>query len=182
MPGRETKQPNNEKAVHPNKERAVPHKVTPAERTAIEKHIARLAAKPRVRFKLSKKEGDPQISIDHPDKFIGEALLMDALASADVDFVNGIAKQLAKASKHSQDTDELNFMLSVVKGIEPRDQLEAMLAAQMAAVHVASMMLAFRLTHSENILEQDSTERAFNKLTRERAREGCGTTAGPHRY
>ena len=28
-------------------------------------------------------------------------------------------------------------MLSVVKGIEPKDQVEAMLAAQMAAVHNA---------------------------------------------
>ena len=33
------------------------------------------------------------------------------------------------------------FMLSVVKGIEPRDQIEAMLAAQMAAVHAASRLL-----------------------------------------
>jgi hypothetical protein len=33
-------------------------------------------------------------------------------------------------------------MLSVIKGIDPRDQLEAMLAAQMAAVHVATMTFA----------------------------------------
>jgi hypothetical protein len=59
-----------------------------------------------------------------------------------------------------------NFMLSVVKGIEPRDQIEAMLAAQMAAVHAASMTFARRLAHVENIPRQDSAERAFNKLTR----------------
>ena len=59
-----------------------------------------------------------------------------------------------------------NFMLSVVKGIEPRDQIEAMLAAQMAAVHAASMTFARRLAHVENISRQDSAERAFNKLTR----------------
>jgi hypothetical protein len=41
-----------------------------------------------------------------------------------------------------------------------------MLAAQMAVVHVASMMMGFRLVHSENVLEQDSTERPFNKLAR----------------
>jgi len=57
-------------------------------------------------------------------------------------------------------------MLSVIKGIEPRDQLEAMLAAQMAAVHMASMTFARRLAHVENIPQQDSAERAFNKLTR----------------
>jgi hypothetical protein len=52
-----------------------------------------------------------------------------------------------------------NFMLSVVKGIEPRDQIEAMLAAQMAAVHAASMTFARRLAHVENIPRQDSAER-----------------------
>jgi hypothetical protein len=57
-------------------------------------------------------------------------------------------------------------MLSVVKGIEPRDQIEAMLAAQMAAVHMASMTFARRLAHVENIPQQDSAERAFNKLAR----------------
>jgi hypothetical protein len=36
-------------------------------------------------------------------------------------------------------------MLSVVKGIQPRDQVEAMLAAQMAAVHMASIKFAGRI-------------------------------------
>jgi hypothetical protein len=64
------------------------------------------------------------------------------------------------------DEDGLNFMLSVVKGIEPRDQVEAMLAAQMAATHNATMTFARRLNHVENIPQQDSAERAFNKLAR----------------
>jgi hypothetical protein len=58
-------------------------------------------------------------------------------------------------------------MLSVVKGIQPRDHLEAMLAAQMAAVHMATMTFAQRLAQVENIIpQQDSAERAFNKLSR----------------
>ena len=57
-----------------------------------------------------------------------------------------------------------SFMLAVVKGA--RDQVEAMLAAQMAAVHMASMTFARHLAHVENIPQQDSAERAFNKLTR----------------
>lgn len=57
-------------------------------------------------------------------------------------------------------------MLSVVKGISPRDQVEAMLAAQMAAVHTATMTFARRLAHVENIPQQDSAERALNKLAR----------------
>ena len=46
-------------------------------------------------------------------------------------------------------------MLAVVKGIEPRDQIEAMLAAQMAAVHMASMTFARRVAHVDNIPQQD---------------------------
>ena len=41
-----------------------------------------------------------------------------------------------------------------------------MLALQMAAVHRATMTFARRLAHVENIPQQDSAERAFNKLTR----------------
>ena len=158
MAARQTKQHNKEKAVR---------KVTAAERAAIQKYLARVAAKPSVRFKVSKNGSDPEIGIDHPDELVGEVLLCGILASADRDFVQGIVSQLANASRHGQDIDEhgLNFMLSVIKGIEARDQLEAMLAAQMAAVHVASMTFA-RLAHVDDIPQQDSAERAFNKLTR----------------
>jgi hypothetical protein len=64
------------------------------------------------------------------------------------------------------DESGLNFMLAVVKGVEPKDQVEAMLAAQMAAVHNATMTFARRLAHVDNIQQQDSAERAFNKLAR----------------
>lgn len=57
-------------------------------------------------------------------------------------------------------------MLSVVKSIEPRDEMESMLAAQMAAVHMATMTSARRLNHVDNIQQQDSAEKAFNKLVR----------------
>jgi len=141
-------------------EEKVAHKMTAAERTAIERHFARREAKPSVRLKVSKNGGDLQIESDHPDRLVGRALVMEALASADEDFLNGIMYQLGNASAHGQDIDEreLNFMLSVIKGIEPRDQLEAMLAAQMAAVHVATMTFACDLAPVNTS--------AFNKLTR----------------
>jgi hypothetical protein len=63
-------------------------------------------------------------------------------------------------------------LLAVVKGVEPKDQVEAMLAAQMAAVHNATMTFARRLAHVDNIPQQDSAERAFNKLARTFASQG----------
>ena len=54
-------------------------------------------------------------------------------------------------------------MLAMVKGIKPRDQIECMLAAQMAAVHVATMAFTRRLAHRDK--QQDSAG-SFNKLAR----------------
>jgi hypothetical protein len=157
MSARETKKQHTEKQH--TEEKAV-YKVTSAELAAIKKYLARLEAKPSARFRASKHENNWQIGFDHPNQLVGRALVMDALASADEDFLNGMMYQLANASAQGQNIDErgLNFMLSVIKGIEPRDQLEAMLAAQMAAVHVATMIFAHELA-PVNIS-------AFNKLTR----------------
>ena len=57
-------------------------------------------------------------------------------------------------------------MLTVVQGAKPRDQLETMLTAQMAAIHMATMGFAGQLPKVESIQEQDSAERALNKLAR----------------
>jgi hypothetical protein len=38
-------------------------------------------------------------------------------------------------------------MLSVIEGTAPRDEVECMMAARMAAVHMATMTLARRLNH-----------------------------------
>jgi hypothetical protein len=52
------------------------------------------------------------------------------------------------------------------RGIEPRDQLEAMMAAQIGAIHAATMMMARRLNHVQTLPQQDTAERALNKLAR----------------
>ena len=143
--------------------------MTAAESAAIQKYFARQAAKPSVRFKVSKNGSDPEIGIDYPNELVGQVLVKGILALAERDFVDGIVSQLANAGRRGQDIDEhgLNFMLSVIKGIEARDQLEAMLAAQMAAVHMASMTFAGRLERADDdIPQQDCAARAFNKLTR----------------
>ena len=76
-------------------------------------------------------EGD-EVSLgpDHPDTAFGHLLLMDALGSTRTDFSDGLLVQLANAAAKGRIVDErqLNFMLAMVTGIEPRDQLEAMLA------------------------------------------------------
>jgi hypothetical protein len=148
----------------PEPNAAKPYKMTAQERTAIDKFLARNAANPAPRLKVLK----GQVTTISPPNFAGQMLLMDALGTGDLDFYQGLFNQLATAGSKGGQVDEhrLNFMLSVLKGVQPRDQLEAMLAAQMAAVHMATMTIAQQLADVENIPQQDSAERAFNKLSR----------------
>lgn len=119
-------------------------------------------------MKTSVEDGADQVVVDHPNFLIGRGLLMEALGTTDVDFFVGVVHQLINAGTRGQktDVDALNFMLSMVKGVQPRDQVETMLAAQMAAIHSLTMTFARRLAHVENIPQQDSAERTLNKLAR----------------
>jgi hypothetical protein len=133
----------------------------------LKQFVARARATTGPRLKPSD-EDRLDVVIDHADQDVGLALLMHAIGTTDLDFQHGLMSQLvALNDDHGEgDYHRANFMLSVIKGLKPRDQLEAMLGAQMAAVHVGAMVLARRLIASENIIHQDSTEGALNRLTR----------------
>jgi hypothetical protein len=142
---------------------------TPHERAALEAHRIQEDESPLApRLRVTENDGATTICPDHPEPSVGGVLLMEALGTTDPDFLDGILLQLLNAGSRAGKPDErgLNFLLSVVKGVKPRDQVEAMLAAQMAAVHTAMMTFAWRLTHVKTIPQQDSAERAFNKLGR----------------
>jgi hypothetical protein len=112
--------------------------------------------------------GVPQSGAGDPDPISGLVALAETLRTADPEFLLGLFGQLAKAGSPGGQVDRpgLNFMLSVVKRAAPRDQIEAMLAAQMAAVHVATMKAGRRLAEVKTLAQQDSAERTFNKLAR----------------
>jgi hypothetical protein len=138
------------------------------ELTAREAVLARRQKTPRVKVSAPK-DGTAQISLDHPSQIHLYALPMDALATGEADFIGELLVQLANAAaKQGQTADEhkLNFMIAVIKGVQPKDQLQTMLAAQMAVVHSLTIMFAGRLSNVDNIQQQDSAERAFNKLAR----------------
>jgi hypothetical protein len=145
-----------------------PYELTEQECARIKAFFDRKDQKASPRIKTGERNGKIVTGVDHPKPAIGQVLLMEAVGSTDPDFYSGLIGQLLNAGSRGQKPDEhgVNFMLSVIKGIEPRDQVEAMLAAQMAAVHMATMTFARRLAHVDNISQQDSAERAFNKLAR----------------
>jgi hypothetical protein len=139
---------------------------TAREQAAIDKNVARQKSKsPAPRLKVLNDSKAPNILLDHPDLAVASRLLMEALGTGDIDFVDGLIRQLALVGDQL-DEGRLNFLLGVIKGIEPNDQLEAMLAAQMAVVHVMVMKFGRRLEHIETLQQQDSAERALNKLAR----------------
>ncbi len=153
----------------PSKALAKPHELTPQERASMNALLAEAKETPYPpRMKVTKNDGVARIEVDHPNPTVGFALIMNARGTTDSSFLDGLLGQLANAGTHGRNLEEreFNFMLSLVIGVKPRDQVEAMLAAQMAAVHNATMTFARRLAHVENIPQQDSAERAFNKLAR----------------
>jgi hypothetical protein len=139
---------------------------TPDERSAIDTLQARRKRTPKLR--VTEQKGKSVVSLDHPDMATGEALLMNTLGTTEPDFLHGIINQLANAACCGPKVNEgaVNFLLSVVKGIDPKDQLETMLAAQMGTVHMLTMTFAWRLANADNIPARQNAEIAFNKFAR----------------
>jgi hypothetical protein len=89
-----------------------------------------------------------------------------ALGVADREAMDGILRQLVKASVSGGRRDEvtLSFMISMVKSIKPRDSVEAMLVAQMVSVHAMAMRCAHYLANADDLAQHDSAARALGRL------------------
>jgi hypothetical protein len=154
------------KKREPKTEQAT-YRATEPERAVLSKQIERLNAEPPApRIKMEEGGKGKTLSLDHPNEDVAGALLMEALGTANADFANGLLSQLNRSQGGDVDEGKLNFMLAVIAGIKPNDQLEAMLAAQMAAVHMEVMKFVRKLDRAEYLEHQDSAERALNKLAR----------------
>jgi hypothetical protein len=157
------------KQSEPKKDPVAPYQPTPREAKALEDiHARNNARAPAPKVKVEQKDGVSIISNHHADLVTGGYLLQGAIGGDSFNFLDGLLEQLCNASSKGKIPDEraLNFMVNLVKGVKPRDQVEAMLASQMAATHNATMTFARRLAHVETIEQQDSAERAYNKLAR----------------
>jgi hypothetical protein len=69
------------------------------------------------------------ISADHPEAECCYVLLADTFGTGDYEMATGLLSQLADASRLEKvlTKKELDFMLSVVRGINPRDETESTL-------------------------------------------------------
>ncbi len=135
----------------PKKSVTVKREYTPtaAEISAASKLAAREAAAPRVRMTKGE-NGSTTYVLHHPDPAFGTALLAEAVGTADQDFLKGLIAQLASTMGPEGGERTLNFLLSIVKGVKPRDEIEAMLAADMAVIRSAFIAFARRLSSCRN--------------------------------
>src|SRR6266576_647792 len=135
----------------PTKEKVValakPYEPTDREKAALEATRARRIKTPRI--KATPTDKAVELSLDHPDWAHGRALLMSAFGTGEGAFIDELLVQLGRASSdgaqqpHEQNKhriappneQRLNFFAAVIKGIKPQDEVESMLAAQMAVVH-----------------------------------------------
>ena len=141
---------------------------THKERATLDKHIDRLDAEAPAphSLKILDEVVGPTIAPDHPDGAVTYALLAEALGTANPDFVCELIQQLANTGSRGQQPDVLNFMLAVINGVKPKDELEALLAAQMAVVHCRFMAFGMQLNQAETLAQQGDAESALNKLAR----------------
>jgi hypothetical protein len=122
----------------------------------------RAAVAPRIKF------SSHGFAIDHPDPERGERLMAEALGVADRDAMDGILRQLVRASVNGRKPDPVNitFMIAMVESIKPRDSIEAMLVAQMVSVHVMAMRSACEFATARDIARRESVGRALGRLAR----------------
>lgn len=166
---KETNQPEGTKEAATAQPKT-PYVPTPEDCALVESfHQQRKGETPAPRMKVQeRKDGVTYVNSQHPDATVAYALLAKALGTTDADFISAMLNQLGNATGKGSAANEenLNFVLSVMTGIAPRDRVESMLAAQMALVHLTTMTFTRRLAHVDTIQQQDSAQNALNKLTR----------------
>ena len=92
----------------------------------------------------------------------------NALMTGDPALAFGICSQLQHIAHagHPMAIDRMNFMLSIINGIAPRDPTEALLASQMGAIHCAFMECARRMKAATTTDRVDAELYAINRLSR----------------
>ena len=121
---------------------------THEERVRLDKHQERASRKP-VKFKTVKSNSsNPEIALQDPDDPLIAVKLSEAVGTADPELQTHLLNQVIRtfkgaASSDGFDSDNLtpsvNCAMAILDGIQPQDELEAMLAVQMIGVHNMAM-------------------------------------------
>src|SRR3954451_18624408 len=151
---------------------AKPYELTEKELAAAKAHLARRAARtsaPRVKLEPLP-SGGVCIEPDHPMRALWAMALQQVFGTVSTDFAGMMLGELADAVTFDRDTiDEktLNGVLGALHGINPGDEVEGMLAAQMVATHLAAMeCLRWARALGQTFEGRDMNLRHATKLSR----------------
>ena len=100
---------------------------------------------------------------EYIDEAIGWQVLMDAFASTNRCFVEGLLKQLLAVTENNSE-QELNFLVSIVAGLQPRDEAEALLATNIAVGQAWTMRWALRLNYTSGAIQDEMFVGMYTKL------------------
>jgi hypothetical protein len=146
---------------------------TPAELDLVEQQRQRRERRsPAPKMKVRHVPPEPvYIEADHPDEPLWQAKLNASMGTTERAFAKKVLSNLletacAGSPSKAVPQEDLNAALAAMHGIGPRDEAEALLAAQMVATHTAAMSALRRLKGAENIPQQDSNGNLAVKLLR----------------
>ena len=127
---------------------------------------------PSPKIKLQGQDGrTAQIAPDHPDPVVWQVIVQETFGTTDWAFADRLLNDALNAVWRDPDQlieeREANAALAVIHGVQPRDEIEAMLAAQMYATHRAAMDCLRRAQLTEQTFEgRDMNLKHATKLTR----------------
>lgn len=154
----------------PKGARNAPSQYTEAERAAALVLSERRKGRQRLpKTKADKTETGYGLSWAGDDQTSGNIAFANVTASDDLRFANGVMEQLGRIASRQDGTlrsSDVDFCLSVVRAIEPRDPVEALLASQMAAIHNATMQMAQYMACSQTRPQLETGCNMLNKLAR----------------
>jgi hypothetical protein len=132
----------------------------------------RKARRPAPQVKLKQRPGRAaDVESDHPVKGVGAIQLLDACGTTEVAFSQMLLRQILNATHFGgKDTPiseaMLNGALAAINGVDARDEVEAMLVAQMTATHAVAMDLLWRMNIATLRPHLESTGNLAVKLLR----------------
>jgi hypothetical protein len=151
----------------------------PAEQKALAARAKRLQSRvpaPSIKVTDTKAESGAitrEFSWDHANQRAAFDLFHASINSVGTEaFMRGLLLQLAEATANSQslsperDQEAVNFCLPILQGIKPNDEIETLLAIQMAITHWAFIRMATKHARTTNPLSEQMYEKQVNRFAR----------------
>lgn len=141
---------------------------SPAERNAIDEARSRVRKRrPRFRLNAAVLKSSNQIAPPHSDAEGWEARLQDAFGTSGRAFATAELGRLFRAATMKDgklDNVRLDSLIAVIDGVRPANEIEAMLASQLAVTHSLALDFLIRAKNADQIPQFDSAGRMAAKL------------------